>query len=175
MRSITRLSRPALAAVMGTALALAPSAALATDGAPSPVPVPTVTPAPGATGPGGAATTDGWSLSPRAQLAIASPRQGETVSPGNISFSGTAAPGSSVVATLSGPGDPGSPGWDAGEYVLVADASGRWSLTEGLPDRGTYRFTVRTASFDAQSISFTVGTPTTPLPPPCEHWWCDKG
>lgn len=175
MRSITRLSRPALAGVLGAALALTPSAALATDGAAPAAHAPTVSATLGVTAPGGAATSTPWDLGPRAQLAITSPRQGETVSPGNITFSGTAAPGSSVVATLSGPGDPGSPGWDTGEYVLVADASGRWSLTESLPDRGAYRFGIRNASLDTRSISFTVGTPTTQVPPPCEHWWCDKG
>lgn len=174
MGSLTRLARPALAALAAGALCLAPSVAYGADdaavaGSTSEAVVPAV-----AAGAGTTETGAAWSLTPRAQLTITSPRQGATVPSGSVTFSGTAAPGTRVAVTLSGPGDPGSPGWDAGEYVLVADQAGRWSVTEWLPTSGAYRLSARTADLSgAQHVRFTVVAPTTP--PPCEQWWCDEG
>jgi hypothetical protein len=102
---------------------------------------------------------------------IVSPRDGEVVSPGTVIVSGRAAPGETVVSHIT------HPDGDSGQGpVTDADIFGNWAMSIGLSTPGAYDVSVRNLSITGwDSVSFTVGTPTTPLPPPCEHWWCDKG
>ncbi len=91
------------------------------------------------------------------EVTITSPANGAVVPAGEVVFTGTAAPSSSVAMSLSGPGSPGDPGWDGGYMDARSDENGSWTMRVDLDLPGDYLFTARNVdSTSSDRVVFTV-------------------
>lgn len=144
MRSITRVSRPALATALGAALALAPSAAIAAPGSAVGAPL-TLT-----SSSAQAETAPPWAFAQRS-LQITSPQDGATVDGGYVRISVAGAPRQDFMLHFTGPGMEG----DA--TVYTTDDDGRWESTLRTVGSGLHTMSVFTLYGPVQqTVSFTV-------------------